>query len=262
MRDGMKITYNQEWEEPLAVTVADNFDKPKGAGLFDSDGPQAFMYNMGMPAHKGVTPEAMVAFQKLWSDRSTDPAATPPLVNIFLLPVALQGQRNVGWSRQAFRASSELLEVSFKASNFAVINQEQLSMPWPVETTGGGDGFHYSHQTIFVTNMIAVNMICNAPKELFTKERIHEWYAMGDKLSKQTTFDSSGTKHTNTNTRTTYFDYQYSTYKNKNGLDVSIAETNKECKRCAVDPFIIPYNVVDLYKVPMFGEGEGEGEGG
>ena len=175
MPAGMGVSYVEEWGETVDVMERSMWDAAEGsnrAGVFAEDGPNLYIYNHGAPAHKKPL---LTDLAERWTDRVSDPSAIPPKVNIFLLPITLQGQRNPKYSRMEFRYHGETLEIAMKKAGFAVVNQEQLTMGWPVESTGQADGFHYGQNAMAMTSQIIVNMVCNAPKETLLKENLHKW---------------------------------------------------------------------------------------
>lgn len=256
MPDGFEVRYKTEWGdtvEQLREQFAKEGDDPDKPGLFKpaSSAPNLFIYNGGAPAHQPLDGEG---WAKLWSDASSDPDASPPKANIFLLPPSLQGQRNEGWSRNFFRGHSERLEVTAKTASFATVDMEQMSMGWPVQLTLGGDGFHYGSNTMNMVAMVVVNMLCNAPEEVFEPDRIHEWYELGGKLKLRK------------NVEDLMLSYDSTEYINKRNEKVTIAtsvpspvddstafdEARMGCDKCETDPNIIPYNIVDLDTFPLF----------
>jgi len=244
---GLKVSYTQEWDEKITAnekgvsTVSDLYwDNPR-LSLFKS-GPDAFVYNGGAPAHKQFETEA---FAKAWSDRASEAGATPPLLKLFLLPATVQGMRNVGWSRMNHHARAEKLEVTAKAAGFATVKQEQMSMGWMPEFTDGGDGFHYNANVMLNLDMVIINMVCNADKEMFSRERIHEWYALGGKL----VGGKAGEKDT------IFYDFEFEEYVGKNGQSVQIVKNKASAdvkESVKGDALLVPYNVVDLHKFKLF----------
>jgi hypothetical protein len=91
--NNLEVIYTQEWGENSDFADA-KFKKEK---LFEVGGPEVFIYNAGIPAHKAFGDS--IDFQKWWIGKVSAPGAVVPKVLVFILPVTLQGQRNPYWSK-------------------------------------------------------------------------------------------------------------------------------------------------------------------
>ncbi|GMH46960.1 hypothetical protein TrRE_jg328 [Triparma retinervis] len=171
--NNLEVIYTQEWGENSDFADA-KFKKEK---LFEVGGPEVFIYNAGIPAHKAFGDS--IDFQKWWIGKVSAPGAVVPKVLVFILPVTLQGQRNPYWSKMYNLQFVEKLERIAKNLGFSVLRLDQLTMGWDVTTTGQMDGFHYNFNAMSMGAMIVINTICNIPLKDYAEGR---FYDVGEKL--------------------------------------------------------------------------------